>query len=113
MQVDYIGLGSFSEYSDQMEFFASPTDTSREWTDMGMFNLAQSTKEDMDEGWVTADPKAGWEGFTRMTHYKPPSGKRKTLEGSGGRGEEGEKWYGSTWKDFMAAGGQSSTQIIA
>ena len=40
MQVDYIGLGSFSEYSDQMEFFASPTDTSREWTDSGTHTIA-------------------------------------------------------------------------
>ena len=39
MQVDYIGLGSFSDYTDQMQFFASPTDTSREWTDSGVHTL--------------------------------------------------------------------------
>ncbi|HIF38321.1 MAG TPA: hypothetical protein EYQ69_03655 [Gemmatimonadetes bacterium] len=39
MQVDYIGLGSFSDYLDQMQFFTSPTDTSREWTDSGVHTL--------------------------------------------------------------------------
>jgi len=40
MQVDYIGLGSFSDYADQMQYFSYPTDTTREITDSGVHTLA-------------------------------------------------------------------------
>ena len=40
MQIDYIGLESFSDYVDQMEVFTSPTDTSREQTDSGVHTVA-------------------------------------------------------------------------